>query len=338
MPRTRSCIAGVWEPGNIPSSYGVDPTVPVLPTLYPRSRVVANAVGIATVTGVGGSDVGATGSAAGIATVSGVSGADVYLVGSSSGTSAVSGVGGGGIWTPAALGSPLAIWLKGDDLSGSDGDAISAWNDASGNSRNFTQGTGVDQPHLEVAELNSLNVVHFAKANTERLAGSSLSGLSSSASIFRVTKAVSDPGATNVGGPTFFGTAGSNNHETFTDGSIYNGDLSSARKTVGNPSTTLAQWNIIGITSAASDYKYYINGVQFFSTATNTVAFSTTPVIGRGGGVNADWDGYIAEFILVSNVPSSGDREKIEGYLAHKWGITSVLDVSHPYKTDAPTI
>jgi hypothetical protein len=29
--------------------------------------------------------------------------------------------------------------------------------------------------------------------------------------------------------------------------------------------------------------------------------------------------------------------EKAEGYLAHKWGLTSNLPVSHPYKNTAPT-
>ena len=30
------------------------------------------------------------------------------------------------------------------------------------------------------------------------------------------------------------------------------------------------------------------------------------------------------------------DVEKAEGYLAHKWGLTANLPVSHPYKSSAP--
>tara|TARA_B100000424_G_scaffold181773_1_gene140655 strand:- start:530 stop:754 length:225 start_codon:yes stop_codon:yes gene_type:complete len=31
------------------------------------------------------------------------------------------------------------------------------------------------------------------------------------------------------------------------------------------------------------------------------------------------------------------DVEKAEGYLAHKWGLTGNLPVTHPYKSSAPS-
>ena len=34
---------------------------------------------------------------------------------------------------------------------------------------------------------------------------------------------------------------------------------------------------------------------------------------------------------------SDADRQRIEGYLAHKWGLTGDLASGHPYKTAAPT-
>jgi len=53
-------------------------------------------------------------------------------------------------------------------------------------------------------------------------------------------------------------------------------------------------------------------------------------------------DGRLAEFISVKDIPGTGgtdisDVEKAEGYLAHKWGLTGNLPVSHPYKSSAPT-
>jgi len=52
-------------------------------------------------------------------------------------------------------------------------------------------------------------------------------------------------------------------------------------------------------------------------------------------------DGKLAEFFAVANIPGTGgtdisELEKAEGYLAHKWGLTSSLPVSHPYKNSAP--
>ena len=44
----------------------------------------------------------------------------------------------------------------------------------------------------------------------------------------------------------------------------------------------------------------------------------------------------IAEIILLSSPPSVSDRQKIEGYLAHKWGFTAKLPAEHPYKEVSP--
>ena len=34
---------------------------------------------------------------------------------------------------------------------------------------------------------------------------------------------------------------------------------------------------------------------------------------------------------------SDNDRQKIEGYLAHKWGLAASLPADHPYKDAAPS-
>ena len=43
------------------------------------------------------------------------------------------------------------------------------------------------------------------------------------------------------------------------------------------------------------------------------------------------------EFIVTSHL-SDTDRQLIEGYLAHRHGLAGDLDVSHPYKSSAPTV
>jgi VCBS repeat-containing protein len=66
------------------------------------------------------------------------------------------------------------------------------------------------------------------------------------------------------------------------------------------------------------------------------VGASYTPQAGKFG---------LGEYIIVNGAVSDADREKIEGYLAHKWdallGITTYKDAlpsGHPYKTSPPTI
>ena len=56
---------------------------------------------------------------------------------------------------------------------------------------------------------------------------------------------------------------------------------------------------------------------------------------GYGDG-DANWNGKIAELIVVSDALSDSDRQKLEGYLAHKWGLHANLPVGHPYTNEAP--
>ena len=53
------------------------------------------------------------------------------------------------------------------------------------------------------------------------------------------------------------------------------------------------------------------------------------------GGRN--WNGVIGEVLSFSSKLSDTDRKKVEGYLAHKWGVANTLDSNHTYK-DVPPI
>jgi len=45
----------------------------------------------------------------------------------------------------------------------------------------------------------------------------------------------------------------------------------------------------------------------------------------------------LGELIVIEGIPDNDDRQRIEGYLAHKWGSTALLPADHPYKSAAPT-
>jgi len=56
---------------------------------------------------------------------------------------------------------------------------------------------------------------------------------------------------------------------------------------------------------------------------------------------NERLDGRVAEFFVVGALPGTGgtditEFEKAEGYLAHKWGLTSNLPSDHPFKNVSP--
>lgn len=48
------------------------------------------------------------------------------------------------------------------------------------------------------------------------------------------------------------------------------------------------------------------------------------------------YDGQFHEILVFSNSLSTGDRQRMEGYLAWKWGMTSSLPSNHPFKRTKP--
>ena len=43
-----------------------------------------------------------------------------------------------------------------------------------------------------------------------------------------------------------------------------------------------------------------------------------------------------AEVVCLTAPASTDIRQRIEGYLAHKWGLTANLPSNHPYKVNPP--
>jgi hypothetical protein len=132
----------------------------------------------------------------------------------------------------------------------------------------------------------------------------------------------------------------------FSNGLYYEDFASSARKDGMTATASLASsYRIISIYSAASDWAMYMDGgtggsgggtSPMHQTGTNTVQFAgSTRVIGCNAGLTA-LDGWIAELIFTNAKESTTDRQKAEGYLAHKWGLTGNLSASHPHKTTPP--
>ena len=67
----------------------------------------------------------------------------------------------------------------------------------------------------------------------------------------------------------------------------------------------------------------------------NFTGSSTYNQIGMRVVSEEPFDGFIGEIIIINSVEDS-DRQKIEGYLAHKWGLSTDLPSDHPHKDNAP--
>lgn len=246
-------------------------------------------------------------------------------------------------FTPADLGSVVRAWYQMNLLAGSNGDPISTINDSSGNSFTLTQ-AGSTRGTLAAADLNSLNTIRFTAASTQRyvLDVSILSG-SSTGSFYLVQKVVS---AAIAQGSPEWGNSANQTYSPFSDGNIYDDFGSTVRKSVGTSTGALTAYRIISAYSAANDWAFYVDGgtggssggtSPLFSTATNTVAWAGSGVnLGANASLTA-LDGWYGEVIYTNAKQTTGDRQKMEGYLACKWNLQGNFDSTHPYKTSCPT-
>ena len=90
---------------------------------------------------------------------------------------------------------------------------------------------------------------------------------------------------------------------------------------------------------------YYRNGLKYMDVASaggnvptdiDNTGFDIALGGITSGGTTQDFTGLIAEMIMYNHTLSSVERKKVEGYLAHKWGLAGNLPVDHPYQTVAP--
>jgi hypothetical protein len=236
------------------------------------------------------------------------------------------------LWTPAEI--TTALWLDAADsdsltLDGSDN--VEQWNDKSGNDKHATQISSSVRPSFE----SSPNRIEFSNGPylilPEYHQASGVTGFI----VGRVDSSISSilGSATNVGG------MGNDLWKYFYEST-------SVRLKVENNVLHLA-----GVVVVENDYfigTFYIdpgvvvgnsiNGssVVTSSLETNYLLSDSVNYIGYDSITSRRLDGGLSEIIIVSSVMSIEDRQKIEGYLAHKWGLEANLPSDHPYKTKAP--
>ena len=84
---------------------------------------------------------------------------------------------------------------------------------------------------------------------------------------------------------------------------------------------------------------HFNNDVLIEQTDSGSIrAHNTVPLTigGHSGGANGA-NFYLSEFLIYNQVVVELDRQIMEGYLAHKWGLASSLPTGHLYKTSAPS-
>jgi methionine-rich copper-binding protein CopC len=243
------------------------------------------------------------------------------------------------LWTPADLPGQAALWLDASDGSTItlNGSTVSQWNDKSGNGRNATQGTAAYQPAYT---LNSLPVLTFDGANDYMSIASKFLDASN-----RIIIAVAKNNNGGDGGIITGQKAGSDSGVVLgaygTSQYFYN---CGAGGWMEAPSFTIG-WSIAAAQTITNPYNaIIINGTVVVSNTllkTPTAAdMDTVTEIGKvRTGSDSNYGAYdIGELIVTTNSPDATDRQKLEGYLAWKWGLQASLPSDHPYKSAAPKL
>jgi hypothetical protein len=275
---------------------------------------------------------------------------------------------GGALWTPLNMASVPQIYLDAQDsavtnVSGACSEISNLG--AMGSNGNFSQSTAGNRPSIVASALNGKTILSFDGAD-DRMQGAS----TAQKALFRnvtaawvyavVKKRTTDASDTTrviasasdgtsvatrfIADVGFGGTGGAN--KPF---------LGAKRLDAGANATLLSPDAISGtfymvmheVNYATRAGRIYTNGAlatentSLIDTAGSTSdADSQQPlVIGSfpsqaSGFADAD----LAAIVISNTTPSAADIDRLFGWAAHKYGLTSNLPAGHPYKTVAPTV
>ena len=238
-------------------------------------------------------------------------------------------------WTPASLGSSLAVWLDASDASTltSSGGLVSEWRDKSGNARHAVQATSGSRPTLNGS---AISISDYNKFMTGAMAANSLP------TSIQVTVVFTASGSGRNGYQSHPFTRTTNNYPTPYDG--YNDTL-----LVGGPTGSYAGFGgyadirnlttrtVLSTSMSVTKVEQYLNGT-LRKTDSGNYPYSDVPSIfyvGTRADQYTHFTGEINE-IVVTNELSSSDRASLGSYLGAKWAVSGFP--SPPAVSVAPVI
>jgi hypothetical protein len=243
------------------------------------------------------------------------------------------------LWTPARVAT--RGWYDASDLATitSVATAVSQWNDKSGNLRHLTQGAGANQPKTGTRILNGLNVLDFDGGD---YINRNAFPLPANGNVAFFMVAVVD--VINNLADSLFAVDATNDFQfqasnaTQFNGQITVANLGNSVSLTGGPFSGPSIYNCNFDRTGLVSYNAFVDGTQRAVNTAYTASLGTSQTLqvfrNRSGTAQIP-DGACAEFIVIDDV-SSVTREKVEGYLAWKWGLMSNLPGGHPYKTYPP--
>ncbi|MFA5347076.1 MAG: hypothetical protein WC294_02980 [Methanoregula sp.] len=210
------------------------------------------------------------------------------------------------LWTPAEIATNL--WLDASDASTITIDTgVSQWADKSGNNDHAVQATTSLQPAVVSASLNGLDTLFFDGSASLAVAGLTTPATANTFVVWN------KPTSGGVANQRIF-SSGPTNADDYTVNGVYLVcPTASSGVSAGGPGLVSNAWGNV----SKELQSFWLGRVNRTATAY--------------------YYGRIAE-IVIANTLSIDDFQRVEGYLAWKWGVTANLPADHPYKSAAPTI
>ncbi len=247
----------------------------------------------------------------------------------------------GRLWTPAQV--LPALWLDADDagtitLNGSN---VSQWRDKSGKGRNASQGTAANQPAYVTGSYNGKPTVRSDGLNDFL----SITPFSVSAGIraYGVINPRNPPTVrrngdwlwmTNLltGSPHFSG------HDNNLARNWFSSFFSTSRPQITATNIPPNTLHLSYIEQTGGALKGRVFGLIPESTAAAAFNGSPTAVFQLFSTVAGSEAAFDISEIVFAQSPTLDQQQRIEGYLAWKWGLTANLPAEHPYRNRPPLI
>ena len=244
------------------------------------------------------------------------------------------------LWDPSLLNNSVA-WYDSSDadtISSNTSDHVLQWNDKSANSNHLTA-TG--DPETGSSLQNNLNVIDldgfdFFQNTNVALPSSGNLQVFIVCNVTQVDDSADSAMAFSSSNHDFQFSAGPGGWK----GKVSARNVgSNSTKPGNNIITGMNIWNFT-FDFGGGDYILRLNGEQLAGTIVGdyNTKLSTTGALRIFANRSATQFpvGQIAEVIIAEDVTES-TQHKLEGYLAHKWGLETELQGYHPYKASAPT-
>jgi hypothetical protein len=227
------------------------------------------------------------------------------------------------ISSPLEIGT-CALWFDASDsgtisLSGS---SVTQWNDKSGNGRNFSNTTGLNQPTYSATGFNSsYPTLTFSSSYLTRTISGTASSLYTA----------------------FFVIEGTTTSAQYLFDALTGRFAIAQNEAVGTGVYNGGTWYSVGPARAGLQIYSFVctaggglfrNGSRFGTIATFPgLAINGANAIGARYSLDSNFlDGKMSEFILFNVALSDGNRQLVESYLATKWGMISYFPFNHPVR------